>query len=155
MKTCIFCEIVQGKMPCHMVWEDDTHLAFLSIFPNTPGVTVVIPKKHVSSYIFDAEEKIMLDLMKAGKKVAKCLDKAFSDVGRTGVVFEGFGVDHLHMKLYPLHGTDSMETWKPRENSRDEFYDAYPGFISSHDAARIDDEDLEMLAKSIRKAREK
>ena len=63
-----------------MVWEDDAHLAFLSIFPNTPGVTVVIPKKHVSSYVFDVEESVMLNLMKAGKNVSRCLDKAFLDV---------------------------------------------------------------------------
>lgn len=43
--TCIFCQIVEGKAPCHKVWEDEHHLAFLSIFPNTDGFTVVIPKK--------------------------------------------------------------------------------------------------------------
>jgi len=30
---CVFCDIVAGKAPCHRVWEDDEHLAFLSIFP--------------------------------------------------------------------------------------------------------------------------
>lgn len=34
---CIFCEIVAGKAPCHRIWEDEKHLAFLSIFPNTQG----------------------------------------------------------------------------------------------------------------------
>ncbi len=48
--TCIFCQIVEGKAPCHKVWEDEHHLAFLSIFPNTDGFTVVIPKKHYPSY---------------------------------------------------------------------------------------------------------
>lgn len=38
--TCIFCQIVEGKAPCHKVWEDEHHLAFLSIFPNTDGFTV-------------------------------------------------------------------------------------------------------------------
>ncbi len=42
--TCIFCQIVEGKAPCHKVWEDEHHLAFLSIFPNTDGFTVVIRK---------------------------------------------------------------------------------------------------------------
>lgn len=51
--TCIFCQIVEGKAPCHKVWEDEHHLAFLSIFPNTDGFTVVIPKKHYPSYAFD------------------------------------------------------------------------------------------------------
>ncbi|EKE18545.1 MAG: hypothetical protein ACD_9C00301G0007, partial [uncultured bacterium] len=55
---CVFCEIVSGNMPCHKVWEDENFLAFLSIFPNTEGVTVIIPKKHYSSYVFDLPRNI-------------------------------------------------------------------------------------------------
>jgi hypothetical protein len=43
METCIFCQIVTGQAPCHPIWEDDGHLAFLSIFPNTPGFSVLFP----------------------------------------------------------------------------------------------------------------
>jgi hypothetical protein len=42
METCIFCNIVNGEAPCHKIWEDAKHLAFLSIFPNTQGFSVVI-----------------------------------------------------------------------------------------------------------------
>ncbi|MFK7461771.1 HIT family protein, partial [Pseudomonas sp. Env-10] len=34
---CIFCSIARRTAPCHLLWEDQTHMAFLSIFPNTPG----------------------------------------------------------------------------------------------------------------------
>lgn len=88
--TCIFCQIVEGKAPCHKVWEDEHHLAFLSIFPNTDGFTVVIPKKHYPSYAFDLPPQALADLMLATQKVAKKLDKAFPDVSRTGMFFEGF-----------------------------------------------------------------
>ncbi|MEK9173928.1 MAG: HIT family protein, partial [Patescibacteria group bacterium] len=44
MESCIFCKIVAKEVPSHVVWEDESHVAFLSIFPNTEGVTVVIPK---------------------------------------------------------------------------------------------------------------
>ena len=40
---CIFCQIVRGEAPAHRIWEDDQYLAFLSIFPNTEGFSVVIP----------------------------------------------------------------------------------------------------------------
>ena len=43
-RNCVFCKIVANESPSHRIWEDDNHLAFLSIYPNTPGVTVVIPK---------------------------------------------------------------------------------------------------------------
>lgn len=149
-KECIFCKMVLGKMPCHTVWESDSHVAFLSIFPNTEGFTVVIPKKHYGSYAFAEDDAVLLDLILAAKQVARLLDRKLDDVGRTGLLFEGFGVDHLHAKLFPMHGTADMDTWRPIENKRTEFYEQYPGFISSHDSARADDKKLELLARKIR-----
>ena len=59
MGNCIFCEIVKKNIPSHTIWEDEKHLAFLSIFPNTEGFTVVIPKKHYPSYAFDVPENVL------------------------------------------------------------------------------------------------
>lgn len=142
-------------MPAHVVWENRAYIAFLSIFPNTPGMTVVIPRQHEPSYVFEASDESIARLMKVAKRVALSLDAAFEDVGRTGVIFEGFGVDHLHVKLYPMHGTANMDTWKPIENSRAEFYETYPGYLSSHDAGRCEDEQLEKWVTLIRSALKK
>jgi diadenosine tetraphosphate (Ap4A) HIT family hydrolase len=103
------------------VWEDEHHLAFLSIFPNTDGFTVVIPKKHYPSYAFDMPPQALADLVLATQKVAKLLDKAFDDVGRTGMFFEGYGVDHVHSKLSPMHGTGDMTQWRPIESRQTQF----------------------------------
>ena len=149
---CVFCKIVAGQVPAHRVWESDEHLAFLSIFPNTAGVTVVIPKHHVPSYAFAMPDEELSRLVVATKTVAKKLDTAFADVGRCAMVFEGFGVDHVHAKLFPMHGTADMAQWEPIESVRDEWYETYPGFISSHDAARADDAELARIAEAIRAA---
>jgi diadenosine tetraphosphate (Ap4A) HIT family hydrolase len=74
------------------VWEDEHHLAFLSIFPNTDGFTVVIPKKHYPSYAFDMPPQALADLVLATQKVAKLLDKAFDDVGRTGMFLKAMAL---------------------------------------------------------------
>ncbi len=153
MDNCIFCKIVKGELPSHKVDEDDKHLAFLSIYPNTEGVTVVIPKSHEPSYIFETSEQVMLDLMSFSKKVAKKIDNAYEDVGRCGVVFEGFGVDHLHAKLYPLHGTN-IQDWKKIESTNNNaYYESYPGFVSSNDSHRADDEVLKKIAEKIRNSK--
>ena len=149
MDSCIFCQIVAGEVPSHKVWEDEGHLAFLSIFPNTEGVTVVIPKHHYPSYAFDLPDEVLTGLVLATKKVAKILDAKLDDVGRTALVFEGFGVDHVHSKLYPMHGTADMSQWKPIESRSDQYFEKYPGFISSHDSKREDDEKLSQLAKKL------
>jgi histidine triad (HIT) family protein len=149
-EECIFCQIVAGTMPSHQVWEDSENLAFLSIFPNTEGVTVVIPKKHYPSYVFDLPDEVFSSFLLATQKVARLLDERFSDVGRTALVFEGFGVDHVHAKLFPMHGTADMREWQPIESKREEYFQTYPGYISSHDSKRASDEALEKLAKKIR-----
>lgn len=106
---CIFCQIVEGTAPAHLIWQDDKHIAFLSSHPNTQGFSVVIPRKHYSSYAFDLPDEALTDLTLAAKEVGKLLDQKFADVGRTALVYEGFGVDHVHAKLIPLHGTNQPE----------------------------------------------
>jgi histidine triad (HIT) family protein len=149
---CIFCKIVAGKAPSHTIWEDSEHIAFLSIFPNTEGFSVVIPKAHYSSYLFDLPDEIVTKLILAAGKVAKLLDAKLDDVGRTGMIFEGFGVDHIHAKLFPMHGTKS-NVWTHHKSSVDKYFDTYEGYISSHDYKRTDDAVLAELAKRIREDR--
>lgn len=149
-ESCIFCKIAKGKEKVHVIWEDEKHLAFLSIFPNTKGFSVVITKEHFPSYNFDLPDADLRDLIIASKKVGKLLDKAFDDVGRTGLIMEGFGVDHVHTKLIPMHGTVDIKNWKPILSSNKKFFDKYEGYLSSHDCDRADDKDLKKIADLIR-----
>ena len=136
-------------MPSHKIWEDKNHLAFLSIYPNTEGFSVVITKKHYPSYAFDLPDSVLTELVKATKKVARLLDSKLEDVGRTGMIFEGFGVDHIHAKLFPMHGT-KMKNWKPLKSSVNKYFEKYEGYISSHDYKKEDPNRLAELAKKIR-----
>ena len=145
---CIFCKIAKGEAPAHKIWEDEKHLAFLSIFPNTEGFTVVITKEHHPSYVFDNDDVVVNGIVSASKKVAKLIDSKLEDVDRTGLIFEGFGVDHLHAKLFPMHGTTN-ESWKQHRSNIDTYFENYPGYISSHDSKRADDDKLAKVAKSI------
>ena len=148
-EDCIFCMIVAGKAPCHKIWEDERHLAFLSIFPNTEGFSVVITKDHHGSYVFDLPDEVTDGIMRAAKKTAKLLDEKLDDVGRTGLIFEGFGVDHIHAKLFPMHGT-ATDTWERRSSGIKKYFDQYEGYMSTHDYERADDATLAALAKKIR-----
>ena len=121
-ENCIFCKIVKGEIPCHKIWEDGKHLAFLSIFPNTKGFSVLVTKEHYPSYAFDLPDSVLKDLIIATKKVAKLIDSKLENVGRTGMIFEGFGVDHVHAKLFPMHGTKIKE-WKPIKSNVDKYFE--------------------------------
>ncbi len=146
---CIFCKIAKGEAPAHKIWEDERHLAFLSIFPNTEGFSVVITKEHFPSYVFDLPEKVLIGLVMAAKQTAKLLDAKLKDVGRTGMIFEGFGVNHAHVKLFPMHGT-KIPRWKPLKSNIDKYFEKYEGYISSHDYKRANDEKLAELARKLK-----
>lgn len=149
MEDCIFCKIAKGEAPAYKIWEDEKHLAFLSIFPNTEGFSVVITKEHYPSHAFDLPKEILEGLVEASRNVAKLLDAKLEDVGRTGMILEGFSINHVHAKLFPMHGT-KMPEWKPIKSNVDKYFDKYEGYISSHDYKRADDEKLNELAKKIR-----
>ncbi|MDR1982731.1 MAG: HIT family protein [Holosporaceae bacterium] len=149
---CIFCEIVAGRSPVHKIWEDNEHLAFLSIYPNTLGASVVIPKKHFQSYAFALPEEELSKLTLKSAIVGRLLDATFDDVARTALIFEGFGINHVHAKLFPLHHTN-QENWEPIHTDYNKFFTKYEGYVSSHEYhGEIDD--LAKLAQRIRSTAE-
>lgn len=147
MEDCIFCKIVKGEIPCHKIYEDDEFLAFLDIYPNTDGMTLVLSKKHYDSYAFDMPEEEYLKLMKVTKRVAELLDKKLN-VKRTAMVMEGMGINHVHIKLYPMHGLeDKNQVMEAKEKV---FFEKYPGYITTLMGHEADHKKLAELAKKIR-----
>jgi len=107
MDGCIFCKIIDGKIPCAKIWEDDQFFAFADIAPIKTGHTLVLPKEHIS-YIFDMDQKSLSDLMEACKPIATALIKTYKPkTNRIGVIVAGEGVSHVHIHLIPMdHGAD-------------------------------------------------
>ena len=68
--TSIFTKIIRREIPAHIVYEDDTHIAFLDIHPFEKGHTLVVPKKEYET-IMDMPEKEYLELQKIVLKIAK------------------------------------------------------------------------------------
>ena len=147
--TCFFCEIVAGREQAWKIWESKDHLAFLTPFPNTPGFTVVIPKKHLGSYVSTLNEVDFTDLMLAARHVGLLLDRALGTV-RTGLITEGMGIDHAHVKLTPLHGIPEGP-WQPIRSTVRNFYSRYEGYIASHDGPRMPAEELDKIEAQIRR----
>ncbi len=149
MEDCIFCKIISGEIPSEKIWEDKEFIAILDVHPNVDGMTLVMPKKHFGSYVFNMDDKDYCKFMVAAKKVAKLLDKSLK-VKRTAMVMEGLGVNHAHVKLYPIHGLESEfeETW-----AKDEvFFEKYSGYITTQLGPRASPEQLKKIAEKIRKS---
>jgi histidine triad (HIT) family protein len=146
MPETIFDKIVRGDIPSYKVWEDEYYLAFLTPFPNTPGVTVVIPKVNPGDYVFSLESDAYHGLMAAARKVAKLLEAAFA-TPRVALVFEGTGVAHVHAKLYPLHGKLASDTdvW----GDHTEFTPEYRGYLTTIEGPKMTDETLVEIQRRI------
>jgi diadenosine tetraphosphate (Ap4A) HIT family hydrolase len=149
MSECVLCRLARGEARCHQIWEDAKHVAFLSGHPNTEGFSVVVTKEHYPSYAFDLPDPVLSDLILAAKRVAKLLDSKLADVGRTALIFEGFGVDHVHAKLFPMHGT-KFDEWRPVRSQVRKYFERYEGYVSSHEGEQADDAKLARLAELIR-----
>ena len=51
MTDCIFCQIVAGKIPGEVLYQDQEAIAFRDINPQAPCHLIIIPKKHVPSLV--------------------------------------------------------------------------------------------------------
>jgi histidine triad (HIT) family protein len=151
---CIFCEIVKDNMKTPGIfWEDEEFMAFLSLWPNTEGVSVVIPKKHYGSDVLALPDDVLQRFVIASKKVSGILMKHYEDVGRIGVIMEGMGVNHAHIKLIPMHGTGNLKDgkWKQNLTEKTEYFDNYEGYITSTEGPKKSDEEIRELSEKLKK----
>jgi diadenosine tetraphosphate (Ap4A) HIT family hydrolase len=62
-----------------------------------------------------------------------------------GLVIEGEGVPHLHVKLIPMYGSGAHP-------NHSEFYETYPGYLTTINGPRMSDEQLVEIQKKIQEA---
>ncbi len=100
---CIFCQIVAGKVPSDIVYQDEEVLAFRDINPQAPVHLLIIPKKHITSlaYLSEAESLLIGRMVNTANQLAK--REGISESGYRLVVNCGKQggqlVPHLHLHL--------------------------------------------------------
>ena len=118
----IFSKIIAGEIPCHRVYEDDKHLAFLDINPLAIGHVLCVPKME-EDYMYDLTEDALADLWKFTMPVAKAIDKSM-DCLRVGSAVIGLEVPHVHIHLIPLQSVEDINFSRPKLNpSKEELAD--------------------------------
>ena len=102
MSDCLFCKIVDGKIPANIVAQDDRAVAFRDLNPQAPTHVLIIPKKHIASLdvLDDSDAALVGHLHVVAKQIAK--DEGLADGWRT--VFNvgksaGQTVFHIHLHL--------------------------------------------------------
>lgn len=111
--TCIFCDIVAGKAPASVVYEDDIVIVFMTIGPVNPGHMLVVTKAHIPS-MAEMDEAIGMHLFRIVMRLERAIRKS-------GVRCEGTNlfladgeaafqdVFHFHMHVFPRFKGDSFK----------------------------------------------
>ncbi len=102
-KNCTFCQIIQGKKPGQILYQDESLIVIKDIYPHAPVHVLIVPKKHIRSLndLTEEDKDILSDMIFRGKEMAKELSissagyKLIFNVERGG----GQVIFHLHMHL--------------------------------------------------------
>jgi len=120
--ACVFCAIVAGDLPAHVVAETEHTLAFLDERPLFPGHTLVVPREHVVT-LRDLPDALLTPLFAEVRRVAAGvqdgLDADGTFVAENNVVSQS--VPHLHVHVVPRRRKDGLRGffW-PRQRYADE-----------------------------------
>ncbi|MPZ48166.1 MAG: HIT domain-containing protein [Dehalococcoidia bacterium] len=109
-EACLFCEILAGKKPASVVYEDEGVLAFLDLRQVTRGHSLVIPKRHVRD-IFELDDETGCALFAALSRLAKATNAALKPDGMSiwqSNVQPWQEVLHLHFHIMPRHHGDNI-----------------------------------------------
>jgi histidine triad (HIT) family protein len=109
MTDCIFCKIVDGRIPSKKVYEDADMLAFHDINPVAPVHFMIIPKKHVDSLATVGEEDapVLGRMMAMAGRLAReqGSTEGFRTIVNTGRIGRQ---DVYHLHIHIIGGPDPL-----------------------------------------------
>ena len=106
MKDCLFCKIISGEIPAYTIYEDESVVAFLDIFPVHEGHTLVVPKMH-EPHLHHLPEDIYTHVMQVAQKTAQKIEKVLAPE-RVGFVIAGWDVPHAHVHVVPMQEPEDL-----------------------------------------------
>jgi len=106
---CIFCKIVQGKIPARKIMETEKTLAFLDAFPLTKGHILVIPKNHYVK-IQEMKKEENIDLFDTVRVMAGRTERLASSslIAIHNGKESGQEVPHVHVHIIPRNTDDGV-----------------------------------------------
>jgi histidine triad (HIT) family protein len=125
----IFTKIIENKIPCYKIAENEDFIAFLDIMPLQKGHSLVVPKKEVD-YIFDNDDKTLADILPFSKRVAKAIQEV-TGCKRIGICVMGLEVPHTHLHLIPMDKESDMNFSNPKLKLSSEEFEEIAVKISS------------------------
>ena len=122
MTDCLFCRIIAGEVPAHVVLESPDAVAFLDYRPVFKGHTLVVPRAHVVTLTdlpVPAIGPFFSEVQRVARAVVDGLEADGSFVAMNNIVSQA--VAHLHVHVVPRRRKDGLRGffW-PRQKYADD-----------------------------------
>jgi histidine triad (HIT) family protein len=102
--TCIFCAIVEGKLPSYKVYENHKVLAFLDLNPSAKGHTLIIPKAHearIENLTQKDAEALFITIYKLISPIQRAMGAPACTIGVNNGKEAGQEIPHIHVHIIP------------------------------------------------------
>lgn len=114
----IFTQIIDGKIPCYKIHEDNLTISFLALDQVNLGHCLVVPKREVNHWM-DVPEQDFIRVQINAQKIAHAIRKA-TDCPRVATVTLGFEVQHYHLHLIPASSIAEVNFSRAQKRSETE-----------------------------------
>ncbi|MCY9783801.1 HIT family protein [Nocardiopsis sp. EMB25] len=124
MSDCVFCLIRDGRAPASPVYSDDLVLAFMDLYPVTPGHVLVVPREHVVG-LGDVDDAVGARMWRTARRVGEALrGGAVRCEGVNLFLADGEAagqeVFHAHLHVFPRFSGDGFSVqagWEEAERA--------------------------------------
>jgi histidine triad (HIT) family protein len=132
---CIFCDIVNDKLPSYIIYKNDYITAILDKFPLAPGHTLILSNEHYDNFL-ECPEKILCEISKMSKIVANAVissvnadgARILTNIGKSA----GQVIFHLHVHIIPSWSDppDEYKEFVARKEQPSTYYETLKKVIS-------------------------
>jgi histidine triad (HIT) family protein len=149
MATCDYCEIVSGREPAQIIYQDKEVVAFVSYMAFNEGQITVIPTEHHT--ILEMIPHTLL--LKMSDIINKIGMSVFDGLGATGTniflqngLAAGQSIPHFSMHVIPRKEEDGLKIdWAPQELDEPTMDDAFIQITSNTEGLDVTEEEKEII----------
>ena len=106
---CVFCRIVAGEVPAHVVLDEEQVMAFLDARPVFPGHCLLVPREHHET-LTDLPPDLIAPVFTAAQRLAGAVESGMGADGTFVAINNRVSqsVPHLHVHVVPRRRKDGL-----------------------------------------------
>lgn len=110
MAACVFCSIVAGETPAHVVLDDQTAVGFLDTRPLFPGHVLLVPRSHHET-LTDLPPELVAPFFERVQRMAGVVQSTLGAAGTFVAINNTISqsVPHLHVHVVPRNKGDGLK----------------------------------------------